>query len=295
MRAVILALSAVLAACGGGEEPAPPAGEVPETVVEAPVADALHMYVLDCGTIEISDLDIFSTAGDYAGMTDTFADTCYLIRHPAGDLMWDLGLPGILAGAEPQTDGVFAVSLEKTLTDHLRTLGLFPTEIEYVSISHSHFDHVGQIDQLLDSTWLVHEAEYNSMFPPNAGSDEDVDLSAAQFSAFDGLETVPFTGEYDVFGDGSVIIFETPGHTPGHTSLQVDLPETGIVLLTGDLYHRAESRELQRVPRFNTDEALTRASMEAFEARASELGAKVIIQHEPASIDPLPKPPEAMR
>ncbi|MEO1100775.1 MAG: N-acyl homoserine lactonase family protein [Pseudomonadota bacterium] len=295
MRAVILALSATLAACGGGEDPVQPTIEAPEAVVEAPVADALHMYVFDCGTLEVSDLDIFSTAGDYAGVTDTLTDTCYLIRHPDGDMMWDLGLPGILAGAEPQTDGVFTVSLDQTLTDQLNAVGLFPSDVEYVSISHSHFDHIGQIDQLPSATWLVHEDEYAAMFPPNAGSDEDVDLNAAQFLAFDGLETIPFSGDYDVFGDGSVVIFETPGHTPGHTSLQVDLPETGVVFLTGDLYHRAESRELQRIPRFNADEAMTKASMEAFEARAAELGAKVIIQHEPASIDPLPKPPEALR
>jgi glyoxylase-like metal-dependent hydrolase (beta-lactamase superfamily II) len=93
--------------------------------------------------------------------------------------------------------------------------------------------------------------------------------------------------EYDVFGDGSVVIFETPGHTPGHSSLQLMMPESGPVLLTGDLYHRTESRELKRVPSFNSSEPDTLASMETFEARADRLGAKVIIQHEPADIEPL--------
>lgn len=109
----------------------------------------------------------------------------------------------------------------------------------------------------------------------------------ALFSLFAPMEQKVFEDELDVFGDGSVVIFETPGHTPGHTSLQLMMPETGPVLLTGDLYHRAESRELKRVPRFNSDEAMTVSSMEAFEARADALGAKVIIQHEPADIDPL--------
>ena len=83
------------------------------------------------------------------------------------------------------------------------------------------------------------------------------------------------------------MIFQTPGHTPGHSSLQINLPETGPVLLTGDLYHRTESRELGRVPRFNTSEETTLTSMAAFEARATDQGAKVIIQHEPADVDPL--------
>ena len=104
---------------------------------------------------------------------------------------------------------------------------------------------------------------------------------------FNPLERKTFRGDYDVFGDGSVVIFETPGHTPGHTSLQLMMPEAGPVLLAGDLYHRSESRELKRVPRFNYDEAMTLASMDAFEARAKELGATVIIQHEPQDIDPL--------
>ena len=80
----------------------------------------------------------------------------------------------------------------------------------------------------------------------------------------------------------------TPGHTPGHSSLLVNLPETGPVLLTGDLYHRAESRQLKRVPQFNTSEETTLASMDVFEAKAAELGARVIIQHEPADTDDLP-------
>lgn len=293
MRAAILALSATLAACGGGDAPAAP--EAPAPAPQTQAVDALHMYILDCGVVEVADLDIFSSAGDYAGMTDTFTDTCFLIRHPDGDLMWDLGLPGILAGGEPQADGVFTVSLEKTLTEQLNTLGLFPSDVEYVSISHSHFDHVGQIDQLQDATWLVHEAEYLTMFPPTSDADEEVDQNAAQFIAFDVLQTTQFSGEYDVFGDGSVLIFETPGHTPGHTSLQVNLPETGPVLLVGDLYHREESRRLRRVPRFNADEARTLASMEAFEARADALGATVIIQHDPGSVGALPQLPDALR
>ncbi len=128
------------------------------------------------------------------------------------------------------------------------------------------------------------QKELDAMFGEGA---EIAQEQQALFSLFAPMEQKVFEDELDVFGDGSVVIFETPGHTPGHTSLQLMMPETGPVLLTGDLYHRAESRELKRVPRFNSDEAMTVSSMEAFEARADALGAKVIIQHEPADIDPL--------
>ncbi len=277
----------VLAACGSGTETSEP-----ETTVEAAAAApaevaALTVDVLDCGTIGVSDLDAFSSAGDYAGQTDTFTDTCYLIRHPEGTLLWDLGLPGMLTISGPQTQQIFTVSLEKTITEQVRDLGMEMSDIDYVAISHSHFDHIGQADQVDGSLWLVHEDELAAMFPPEGSESGIPPEQLALFTLFEPLERKTFRGDYDVFGDGSVVIFETPGHTPGHTSLQLMMPEAGPVLLTGDLYHRAESRGLRRVPQFNYDEPRTLASMEVFEARADELGAKVIIQHEPADVDPL--------
>lgn len=281
---ITAAVSALaLASACGSESPASTEATLespPETQQEA----ALEVDVLDCGTIEVSDLDAFSSAGDYAGETDTFTDSCFLVRHPDGNLLWDLGLPGVLAIAGPQTQQIFTVSLEQTITEQLADRGMSPDDVDYVSISHSHFDHIGQADQVAGSTWLVSQKELDAMFGEGA---EIAQEQQALFSLFAPMEQKIFEDELDVFGDGSVVIFETPGHTPGHTSLQLMMPETGPVLLTGDLYHRAESRELKRVPRFNSDEAMTVSSMEAFEARADALGAKVIIQHEPADIDPL--------
>lgn len=283
-----LAGAALLATCSGD-----PAGTEPQTAssaeTEGQTAEPLTVTVIDCGTIEISDLDGFSSAGDYAGQSDTFTDTCWLVNHPAGRLLWDLGLPGILKQGGPQQNGVFTVSVDETITDQLAKMGLSASDIDYMAISHSHFDHIGQVAQFPDVTWLVHEDELAAMFPPK---DEEGDVTApsdqvAMFALFDPLKKETFTGEKDVFGDGSVIIFETPGHTPGHTSLQVNLPEMGPILLTGDLYHRTESRELKRVPRFNFDEQQTLAAMDAFEARAERLGATVIIQHETDDISPL--------
>jgi len=309
MRKEILigSLAVMLVACGGGDKAAgTDASSTDQSAkTQSASAEPLAMYIMDCGTIEISDLDDFSSAGDYAAEAATFADTCYLIRHPEGDLLWDLGVPSMLAGAAPMENGIYTVSLNRTITDQLIEIGLGPEEVEYVSISHQHFDHTGQVDQIQRSTWLVHEDEYASMFPPRdenlttgegeGDSEATRDAEANQFAGFETLETETFRGEKDVFGDGSVIIFETPGHTPGHTTLQVNLPETGPVLLTGDLYHRIKSREKQRVPRFNVSEPMTLASMKVFEDRAKRLGARVIIQHSAEDIAGLPKAPDALR
>lgn len=281
------AAAAILAACAPPAEA--PAADPPAAAAETAeaAAPALYVDVLDCGTIGISDLDAFSSAGDYAGTPDTFTDTCYLINHPNGRLLWDLGVPGILKEAGPVVQDIFTVSLNATITEQLEALGLTPADIDYVAISHSHFDHIGQADQVQGATWLVHQAELDTMIPADGSVPQTSADQIALFNAFKGMKREAFTGEKDVFGDGSVVIFETPGHTPGHTSLQLKLPESGPVLLTGDLYHRSESRSLARVPRFNSNEENTLASMAIFEARATDLGAKVIIQHEPADIDPL--------
>ena len=288
----------VLTSCGGTESPTEPAPAPMETApaaieTAAPAASQLELHKLDWGRIEISDLDVFSTAGDYAGIADTFTNTCWLVRHPGGDLLWDLGLPGMLVNEGAMEQGIFTVSLDQTLADQVEALGLSMTDIETVAISHSHFDHIGQVDQVKGSTWLVHQSEYDFMFPADNETPAD---NAAQFAPFADLDVAPFSGLHDVFGDGSVLIHETPGHTPGHTSLQVNLPGEGPIFLTGDLYHRTESRELRRVPQFNSDVqdsngepgAVTQASMAAFEAAVADVGGRVIIQHEPDDVDSLP-------
>jgi glyoxylase-like metal-dependent hydrolase (beta-lactamase superfamily II) len=289
MRLVLLttAASAVLLAACAPETPAAVQPAAIEPAAEVAEGKPLHVAVLDCGTIAISNLDAFSSSGDYAGQADTFTDTCYLVHHPKGILLWDLGVPGILKEAGPVVQDIFTVSLNATITDQLADYDLTPADIDYVSVSHSHFDHIGQVDQVQGATWLVHQTELDVMIPADGSVPQTSADQIALFNAFKNLKREAFTGEKDVFGDGSVVIFETPGHTPGHTSLQLMMPESGPILLTGDLYHRSESRALNRVPRFNANEEQTMASMAAFEARAASLGARVIIQHEPADVTPL--------
>ncbi len=279
MKALILAASSVLilSACTSYEPDA--AGDAP-AAVEASSLAQLKLFTFDCGKIEISDLGAFATDGSYDGQTDTFSDACFVVRHTNGTLLWDLGLPGSLVGQEPFTDGIFTVSLETALSDQIAaTPGI--DKIDYVAVSHMHFDHVGQQDVAGDATWLVHESELAAI---KVATDID-------YSSLLALEQTTFTGDHDVFGDGSVKILSLPGHTPGHTALLVNLTNAGPVLLTGDLYHRQESRENQLIPVFNTDAAQTLESMAHFEALANSLGARVIIQHRTEDLAALPQPP----
>lgn len=103
------------------------------------------------------------------------------------------------------------------------------------------------------------------------------------------------TDDHDVFGDGSVVIFQAPGHTSGHTVLLVRLAEAGPILLSGDLWHQAESRRDRRMPIYNTSRAQTLASMDRIEALVKETDARVVIQHELADRDSLPRFPESLQ
>src|SRR5262249_54033341 len=153
-----------------------------------------------------------------------------------------------------------------------------PADIEYVSVSHSHFDHIGNAALFTKATWIVDADERAYAFRPQAREWKE------EFAAYAPLEharTVRIEGDqpYDVFGDGSVVIYQAPGHTPGHTVLLVRLPKAGPVLLSGDMWHFAESRPTRRVPRFNTDRAQTLASMDKVEKLATDTHARLVIEH----------------
>lgn len=251
------------------------------------IKEPLKLYLLDCGVLNALDMAYFSSTGEYDGVSAIMAASCFLIRHEKGDFLWDFGLEDSLVTSGPMDMGTFVLSMEKTMIQQLEEINLGPKDIEYISISHSHFDHTGQISAFGGSEWLVNENELNAMKKDGEFTKE--------FTHFKSIKPKVFTGDYDVFGDGSVMILETPGHTPGHTVLQVTLAKTGTILLSGDLYHQAKSRKLKLVPTFNFDEDQTRKSFERFENIATELNAKVILQHEKSQIEKLPKLPDFLQ
>jgi glyoxylase-like metal-dependent hydrolase (beta-lactamase superfamily II) len=280
---ISLAALAVLAACG-------------QSAQQQPQAPAVELYAMDCGRATFANVDVFADDGSFAGQSRELVDPCYLIRHPSGDLIWDTGFPDAIAdmpdGLDLAAMGAHVIMPHK-LADQLAQLNLTPADIEFVSFSHAHGDHTGNGNLFAQSTWIVDPDERAYMFRPEARAD------AQAFGAYSQLENattrlIEGDADYDVFGDGSVTIIQTPGHTPGHTVLLVRLPNAGPVLLSGDMYHLAESRERRTVPRFNNDRAQTLASMDKVERIATETGARVIRQHVPEDFASLPAFPEAL-
>lgn len=243
---------------------------------------AVRLFVLNGGSILVNKLEVFSQDTTYTGQTKQFADAYYVISHPKGNLMWDAGLPENLVLPEPVTpgDGTFTVQRADSLVNQLKTIGFKIEDFKYFAMSHSHFDHTGHANYMKDATWLVQENEYNSV----AG-----DSLKQKNPAIAALKNVKkLNGDYDVFGDSTVVIKYMPGHTVGHQALYVKV--SGIekpVLLTGDLYHFEENRASKGVPSFNYNVEQTLESMQKFEAFAKEKNAEVIIQHSPKAFKKL--------
>lgn len=256
--------------------------------VSAQPAASLSLTRLDCGSILVSDFDVFSDTYLYPGKPKALTSSCYLIRHGDRNLLWDTGVDGALAGKPAASGGVFTVSLKARVVEQLATLNIKPADITFVGISHYHDDHTGQAADFPGATLLMGSGDWEAVKKrPETAKRFTPWISGGSKVEADGRDK-------DVFGDKRVMILDMPGHTPGHKVLLVRLA-SGPVLLSGDLYHATEQVANRGVPSFNADRADTLASFDRFQAIAKSLGAKVIIQHEAADIAKLPAFPQAAR
>jgi N-acyl homoserine lactone hydrolase len=240
---------------------------------------------IDCGTgaKPTNVNERFSDTFAYKDLNLTFTFSCYLIKHGDDYMVWDTGFaPGSNPNA-PKT----------SLADYLAQVKVKPEQVKYVGISHFHGDHTGQLAPFTSATLLIGKGDWDGIIanPPVAGA------NAAGFKSWiaENRKVEPLTNDKDVFGDGSVLILRTPGHTPGHQALLVRLKEKGAVLLTGDLFHFRENYETSGQPWFNADRAQTSASMDRFKTLAKNLNATVIIQHDRRDIEKLPAFPAAAK
>ena len=243
-----------------------------------PRVRSVRLYVFDCGVLVRGEPTAYGLTRAQVGSTD-FADPCYLIAHPGGTLLWDVG---IIPDDQIRPGGVEVAAANGTntakitLRSQLAALGYSKNDITYLAMSHGHADHVANANEYAGATVLMQKAEWNAMFGAEA---QKLPLFAL-YGALESSRTILLDGDRDVFGDGSVVLKSTPGHTPGHQSLFIRLAKTGPVLLTGDLYHYAAERTMKKVPErdFNRDQtAASRAAIDAFIAGA---GAQLWIQHD---------------
>jgi N-acyl homoserine lactone hydrolase len=239
----------------------------------------LRLYVLSCGEVFTKDISHWSP-GVNVGKSKNLVSTCYLIRHPEGDLLWDTGISDELYEKKatwnvPQLDTTLRV--RKPLLGQLNTLGIGPEDIEYVALSHLHGDHTGNLSKFSSSKILVQKKEYDAAMGELG---KKIHLNTKAFEGIKKDQLQLLDGDYDVFGDRHVVIKFAPGHTPGHQMLYINLIHSGPILLSGDLYHFKSNRVHRRVPRFNWNRQITEETMTKMEKLVNDKRAQLWIQHD---------------
>jgi glyoxylase-like metal-dependent hydrolase (beta-lactamase superfamily II) len=202
-----------------------------------------RLYILNCGEGTAGDISRWSP-GVNEGQSMPFVDNCYLLKHSQGWMLWDTGLADTIAampdGQKPADPKATHWFRPKTLASQLEALGVKPSDIKFVAVSHTHPDHIGNVEMFPQAMLYVQKAEYDW---PGANN-------APRFKPEHPVTKLE--GDKDIFGDGSVTILSTPGHTPGHQSLLVKLPKTGALVLSGDAVHFKSNWENRGVPVGNT-------------------------------------------
>jgi glyoxylase-like metal-dependent hydrolase (beta-lactamase superfamily II) len=255
----------------------------------APASPAApRIYIFDNGAIRGLDPALFNFAREELAEVD-FVNVSYLIVHPQGTMMFDAGGVPDSAFAEhegPVVEGV--LSATQPLLPQLAAAGYTPADVDYFAMSHYHSDHTANANAFASATWIVQQAERDYMF----GDAPQGIIRPETYDQLRDAETIVLDNEdHDVFGDGSVVVMATPGHTPGHQVLAVKLANRGTVVLGGDLYHYPEERTTGRLPTFEFDVEKSRASRAKIEAYLKETGATFWIEHDIATHAALPKSP----
>jgi glyoxylase-like metal-dependent hydrolase (beta-lactamase superfamily II) len=232
---------------------------------------------LDCGTSQppVAVNQRFSDTYSYGDLKLQFVFSCYIIKHDNQYLLWDTGHAMTTPNVAPKV----------SIVDQLAKLDIKPEQVNYVGISHYHADHTGQVASFPKATLLIGAREWDAITAPKPAE-------GVNYKPFEGWikgenKVEPQTLDKDVFGDGSVIVLRTPGHTPGHQSLLVKL-QSGNFIITGDAVHFRENYEKDGVPAFNYDRAQTLASMDRLRKIAAVTKATVIIQHDARDVEKLP-------
>jgi len=252
----------------------------------APVPPRLRLYVFDCGLINVTaaGTERYHVTPEEVGET-RFVVPCFLVAHPRGTLMWDLGIvPDDTVEARargeqgnPTVTSEAVAPVKRTLRSQLAEVGYRPEDVTYFAFSHAHGDHVANANMFAGSTWLARPAERAFMW-----EEGNTRVNRTLFDRIERSKTIALTtDEYDVFGDGSVVIKSAPGHSPGHQVLVLNLASTGRVMLAGDLYHYPQERTLHRAPpdtEFSVEQSA--ASRVAIEEYLTRTHTDIWIEHD---------------
>ena len=257
----------------------------------------MHVYMLCGGYVEL-DAALMLPNHDPGSLWTVPVSAC-LVVHAKGRLLFDTGLHHTTI-----TDPVGRLGERRAkllsirsqpgddVVSQLALLGLRADDVTHVANSHFHFDHCGGNEFFPRSTFLVQRKELDAARDPAILAERRYIPSPEDFDHPLAYQAVD--GEHDVFGDGTVMLIPTYGHTPGHQSLRVRPDKRTDVVLTADACYTRENMDRRLLPGILWDaEEMARSLARLRDLRDRE-GATIIFGHDPAQWQELPRAPEPL-
>ena len=252
----------------------------------------INVYALCTGFIE---LDRASMVSDLPpGQPWTVPVVSFLASHPKGKLLFDTGVHcqarlDPLARLGPERIKRLTVKSRQgdDVVPQLAKLGLKPDDVRFVANSHLHFDHCGGNEFFPRATFLVQRAELEAARRP--GFVPSYSPSPLDFDH--PLDYRMLDGEHDVFGDGSVVLLPTYGHTPGHQSLLVRAGKQAQIVCASDACYTRENMDRDVLPKILWNPSVMSESLAVLRKLRDQAGATMFYGHDPAQWETIPKAP----
>ena len=278
LRTAVLALTLGMNSAFGLQ--AQPSGSPPE----------VKLWRLDCGYFT-APTDSFSDLFAHPGKRSEYVDSCYVIRHGKDLLLWDAGLSRALIGHRVDPFLPIRMTLIRSVVEQIAALGLKPSDVTVLGISHNHSDHTGQAADFPSARLLMAGVDFQALRQAPAPFFTDPAALSPWLTGGGKQELV--SGDHDVFGDGTVVMVALPGHTAGNYGLLVRLARHGPVLISGDALHSPSQLTTRAVPPSNPSRADSLASLDRIIGIVRDSHATLVIEHDPGSVAKLPAFPKA--
>jgi len=254
---------------------------------------ARALYMMDCGGGEF-DYNILVAFLHFGEKVIVPFSAC-LIDTDDGPVLVETGInpeglrDPVKAAGERASATKLILREEDDIRARLKEIGLKPRDVRTVILSHMHWDHAGGCKFFSHATFVVQRAEYRfALYPDNAFRKPYVR------PLFDGMSNLDLRE-----GDGEVVpgvwVISSPGHTPGHQSVLVTLPESGKILLALDAIDTRANIELEVVGGVPWNAALTIDSMRRLVQLAKRENATLLPGHEPDCWSKMKRSPDCYR
>lgn len=255
----------------------------------------MKLYAFGAGILK-SKKEYF-TAGSGVGEDFDVPVPFFLIDHPDGYVLFDTGNALECVNNKEEHWGAIIAAYdvhmkeEEFCANAIQSVGVMPKDIKYVIQSHLHLDHAGGTGCFPNAQYIVQREELNYAFNPDfymKGAYIKADITKdVDWLILEG----PKDDMYDVFGDGKIQIMFTPGHTPGHQSVIVNLEEEGTMVLAADACYTAENLDTDCLPGLSANNMDVVKSVQRFRNYQAK-GAKIVTGHDPDGWEAMKKAPK---